>query len=140
MISNWKLNIKKITDIKPQAFSPKPKVDSSLLVFFPKKKFVKIKKPENLEKITHVLFSNKRKMINKAISKLFKNPKILSQKLNIDVFEGPTLSSNNDNIIVPSNESFKFIKTEKNFTRIDKDQFSNSNTFLILLSFPILSL
>ena len=63
-----------------------------------------------------------------------------SQKLNIDVFEGPTLSSNNDNIIVPSNESFKFIKTEKNFTRIDKDHFSNSNTFLILLSFPILSL
>ncbi len=63
-----------------------------------------------------------------------------SQKLNIDVFEGPTLSSNNDNIIAPSNESFKFIKTEKNFTRIDKDQFSNSNTFLILLSFPILSL
>jgi len=38
VISNWKLNIKKITDIKPQAFSPKPKVDSSLLVFFPKKK------------------------------------------------------------------------------------------------------
>ena len=50
VISNWKLNIKKITDIKPQAFSPKPKVDSSLL-YFSQKKFVKIKKPENLEKL-----------------------------------------------------------------------------------------
>ena len=65
---------------------------------------------------------------------------IKSQKLNVDVFEGPTLSVNNDNIIVSSNESFKFIKTEKNFTRINKEKFSNSNTFFILLSFPILSL
>ncbi len=65
---------------------------------------------------------------------------IKSQKLNIDVFEGPTLSANNDNIIVPSNESFKFIKVETNFNRINKEKFSNSNTFYILLSFPILSL
>ena len=65
---------------------------------------------------------------------------IKSQKLNIDVFEGPALSANNDNIIVPSNESFKFIKIDKNLTRIDKEQFSKSNTFYILLSFPILSL
>ena len=39
IISNWKLNIKKICDVKPEAFSPKPKVDSSLLFFSPKKKF-----------------------------------------------------------------------------------------------------
>ena len=65
---------------------------------------------------------------------------IKSQKLNIDVFEGPTLSTNSDNIIVPTNESFKFIKAEKNFTRINKEQFYNSNTFYILLSVPILSL
>ena len=34
---NWKLNIKKICDIKPEAFSPKPKIDSSLLFFILKK-------------------------------------------------------------------------------------------------------
>ena len=43
ILSNWKLNIKKICDIKPEAFYPKPKVDSSLLLFSPKKSFVKIK-------------------------------------------------------------------------------------------------
>ena len=65
---------------------------------------------------------------------------IKSQKLNVDVFEGPTLSTNNDNIIVATNESFKFIKIDKKFTRIDKEKFSNSNTFYILFSIPIFSL
>ena len=64
-----------------------------------------------------------------------------SQKLNIDVFEGPTLSSNNnENIVLPVGESFKFIKKENNFTRINKEQFSNTSTFYILLSIPLLSL
>ena len=65
---------------------------------------------------------------------------IKSQKLNVDVFEGPTLSTNNDNIIVAANESFKFIKIDKKFTRINKEKFSNSNTFYILFSIPIFSL
>ena len=38
ILANWKLEIKKICDIKSSCFSPKPKVDSSLLVFKPKKK------------------------------------------------------------------------------------------------------
>ena len=54
IISNWKLNIKKICDIKPGSFSPKPKIDSSLLFFYPKKNFVKIDDPNNLEKVTRV--------------------------------------------------------------------------------------
>ena len=41
IICNWKLNIKKICDIKPESFFPKPKIDSSLLFFYPKKKFHK---------------------------------------------------------------------------------------------------
>ena len=36
----------------------------------------KIKNINNLEKITHFFFSNKRKMINKNIRKLFGNKKI----------------------------------------------------------------
>ena len=56
IISNWKLNIKKICDIKPSSFFPKPKIDSSLLIFYPKKNYVKIKDPNNLEKITRIFF------------------------------------------------------------------------------------
>jgi 16S rRNA (adenine1518-N6/adenine1519-N6)-dimethyltransferase len=50
IISNWKLNVEKICDIKPESFSPRPKIDSSLLFFSPKKDFFKIKNPKNLEK------------------------------------------------------------------------------------------
>ena len=38
IISNWKFNIKKRIDIKPTSFNPKPKVDSSLLIFSPKQR------------------------------------------------------------------------------------------------------
>ena len=73
------------------------------------------------------------------LEKTYKTVK--SQKLNIDVFEGPTLSSNNnENIVLPVSESFKFIKKENNFTIINKEQFSNTSTFYILLSIPLLSL
>ena len=44
---------KQISDIKPNSFKPKPKVDSSLL-FYSEKKFYKIKNPKNLEKITRI--------------------------------------------------------------------------------------
>ena len=43
IISNWKLNVEKICDIKPDCFSPRPKIDSSLLFFLLKKIFLKLK-------------------------------------------------------------------------------------------------
>ena len=58
IICNWKLNIEKICDIKPESFSPRPKVNSSLLLFYPKKSFIKIEDPNNLEKITRIIKSN----------------------------------------------------------------------------------
>ena len=71
ILSNWKLDIKKICDIKPECFSPRPKIDSSLLFFSPKKNFYKIGDPKNLEKITRVFFSHRRKMLKKPFNQLF---------------------------------------------------------------------
>jgi len=51
ILSNWKLNITKICDIKPESFSPRPKIDSSLLFFSPKKNFFKINDQENSQKV-----------------------------------------------------------------------------------------
>ncbi len=85
IISNWKLNIKKICDIKPESFSPKPKIDSSLLCFYPKKNFIKIKNPKNLEKLTRIFFNQRRKMIKKPFNQLFNGNKKILEKLNIDL-------------------------------------------------------
>ena len=85
ILSNWKLNIKKIIDIKPESFSPRPKIDSSLLLFTPKKKIFDIKDPKNLEMITRIFFSQRRKMLKKPFNQVFKNPKEISKKFNIDL-------------------------------------------------------
>ncbi len=85
ILCNWKLNIKKICDIKPNAFSPKPKVDSSLLIFYPKKKFIKINDPKNLEKVTRIFFNQRRKMLKKPYNQLFNGNQSILKKLKIDL-------------------------------------------------------
>ena len=85
ILSNWKLNVKKIIDIKPKSFSPKPKIDSSLLYFSPKTEFFKFKNFKNLEFVTRTFFSQRRKMIKKPFNQIFNNPKEISKKLNIDL-------------------------------------------------------
>ena len=85
ILSNWKLNIKKITDIKPESFSPRPKVESSLLLFTPKKNFFEIDNPKNLEMLTRIFFSQRRKMLKKPFKQVFKNSKEISEKFNIDL-------------------------------------------------------
>ena len=95
IIANWKLDIKKIIDIKPNSFSPKPKIDSSLLFFSPKKNFLKIKNPKNLEKITRIFFSQRRKMIKKPFSQVFSNDIKIAKKLKIDLSLRPQNLTNN---------------------------------------------
>ena len=85
ILANWKLNIIKILDIKPNSFKPKPKVDSSLLFFTPKKDFFKIKNPKNLEKITRIFFSNRRKMIKKPYNQIFNGDLRVLEKLKINL-------------------------------------------------------
>jgi len=85
VLSNWKLDVKKICDIKPNSFSPRPKVDSSLLFFKPKINFFKIENPKNLEKITRVFFSHRRKMLKKPFNQLFNGNIDIIKKLNIDL-------------------------------------------------------
>jgi 16S rRNA (adenine1518-N6/adenine1519-N6)-dimethyltransferase len=85
ILSNWKLNVKKIIDIKPQSFSPRPKVDSSLLLFTPKEKFFKLKNSKNLEKITRIFFSQRRKMLKKPFNQVFANANEVAKKFDIDL-------------------------------------------------------
>jgi len=85
ILSSWKLKVKKILDIKPQSFSPRPKIDSSLLLFTPKENFFELKDPKNLEKITRIFFSQRRKMLKKPFHQVFDNGKEVAQKFGIDL-------------------------------------------------------
>ncbi len=85
ILSNWKLNIKKVCDVKPTSFYPKPKIDSTLLYFSPKKNFYKIKNSQNLEIITRTFFNHRRKMIKKPFNQLFNGDKKIMNKLKIDL-------------------------------------------------------
>jgi len=85
ILSNWKLNVKKIIDIKPQSFSPRPKIDSTLLLFTPKENFFELKDAKNLEMITRVFFSQRRKMLKKPFNQVFDNAKEVAAKFNIDL-------------------------------------------------------
>jgi len=85
ILSSWKLNVEKIIDIKPQSFSPRPKIDSTLLLFTPKKNFFEFKNPKNLEKITRIFFSQRRKMLKKPFNQVFANGKQVAEKFDIDL-------------------------------------------------------
>ena len=71
IITSVVLDLKRKFLVSPNCFKPKPKVQSLVLHFKSKKKrktsFLNI---ENLEKVTNILFSNKRKMINKNLKKI----------------------------------------------------------------------
>ena len=85
ILANWRLNINKICDILPESFSPRPKIQSSLIHFTPKKNFAKIKDPLNLEKITRVFFSHRRKMLKKPFNQIFNGNTDLLNKFNLDL-------------------------------------------------------
>ena len=85
VLTNWKLNVKKILDIKPSCFSPRPKIDSSVLFFEPKKNFYKLNNSKSLEKITRIFFMHRRKMIKKPYNQLFNGNNHVSLKHKIDL-------------------------------------------------------
>ena len=61
ILSNWKLEIKKMFDIKPTSFSPRPRINSSLIYFEPKQFFFDVKNPQNVEKITRIFLTKEEK-------------------------------------------------------------------------------
>ena len=85
ILANWRLNIKKIFDIQPSCFQPKPKIQSSVLFFEPRKNFLKFKNPKNLEKITRAFFMHRRKMIKKTYYHLFNNNGNIASQMGINL-------------------------------------------------------
>ena len=85
ILTNWKLDVKKMFNINSSCFLPKPNIQSTLLMFTPKKSFLKLKNSKNLEIITRTFFNQRRKKIKKPLNQLFKNSNKITKKLKLDV-------------------------------------------------------
>jgi len=86
VLTNARLKITNSFNVSENSFYPVPKVKSTVLVFEPfVNQYFKVKDISNLEKISHVFFSKKRKMINKAFKTLFKKPSYVADKIKIDL-------------------------------------------------------
>ena len=87
ILTNFRLKVTKKFLVSPNCFVPKPKVTSMVIHFQPKEKisFI-IRKISNLEILTNIFFSSKRKMINKNIKKILNKDKInLLSDLNLNL-------------------------------------------------------
>ena len=90
VLSNWRLEVKKHFDVSSNCFFPKPKVASTVLSFRPiKNNKHNLKNPKNLEKVTQLFFSNRRKMINKIVRRIFKKNELIINNLNINLNKRP---------------------------------------------------
>jgi 16S rRNA (adenine1518-N6/adenine1519-N6)-dimethyltransferase len=70
VLCQWKAIVKKSIEVPPSAFIPKPKVDSSVISMHPKP-FEESPKFENVEKLIHAMFTQRRKMIRNSLSNDF---------------------------------------------------------------------
>ena len=90
IISNYRLKIKDYFLVKKNCFIPKPKVESMVLLIEPKIPKIEIKDLSNLEFITNIFFSQKRKIIKKTFKKIFKDYKLYAEKLGLSLRERPS--------------------------------------------------
>ena len=89
VLANWRLDIEKICDIGPLSFQPRPKIESTVLFFKPKKNFFLLKNSKNLEKITRIFFMHRRKMIKKPYYQLFNGDESIALKIGINLNSRP---------------------------------------------------
>tara|TARA_B100000945_G_scaffold315187_1_gene314005 strand:+ start:306 stop:1097 length:792 start_codon:yes stop_codon:yes gene_type:complete len=91
VLANYRLEMINNFEISKNCFFPKPAVNSKIIVFKPKFKLnYRIRDIKNLEKITNIFFSGKRKMINKPLSKIFKEYKNIAQTLKLNLNSRPS--------------------------------------------------
>ena len=84
IITNYRLKLSNKFNVSPNCFYPKPKITSSVLHLSPiKKEINKIKNLDNLEMITNIFFSNRRKMIKKNYKKILGKKGIKNLNLNL---------------------------------------------------------
>ena len=70
ILSQLQCNITRLFDLSPECFVPAPKIWSSVLLFQPKKNALSPKQISQLERLTSLAFSARRKMIRQSLKQI----------------------------------------------------------------------
>jgi 16S rRNA (adenine1518-N6/adenine1519-N6)-dimethyltransferase len=84
VICQWRCHCKKLFDVNRSAFTPPPKITSSIVQLIPKPKPVIACKVDSLERVTAAAFGQRRKMLRSSLKAIFSNPEETLQKLGIE--------------------------------------------------------
>ena len=95
ILTSWRMETKKILDIGPSSFKPRPKINSTLICLIPKSKFDNTINVKHLEHITNIFFNQRRKMIKKPMKLLFNDIENIANKLELDLNVRPQNISKN---------------------------------------------
>jgi len=84
VISQWRCQAKKLFDVNRSAFTPPPKVTSSIVQLIPRAKCEPDCKLANLERVTAAGFGQRRKMLRQSLKSVFPQPEPVLEELGLD--------------------------------------------------------
>jgi 16S rRNA (adenine1518-N6/adenine1519-N6)-dimethyltransferase len=84
VLCQWRCNCRKLFDVNRSAFTPPPKITSSIVQLVPKPKPDVACKVENLERVTAAAFGQRRKMLRSSLKSVFEQTENVLEKLGID--------------------------------------------------------
>lgn len=83
VITQWLCEVRPAFDIPPRAFTPPPKVTSTVLSLLPRRAPLAAARLERLEQVTAAAFGQRRKMLRQSLKPLFGNPSESIQSLGL---------------------------------------------------------
>lgn len=83
VITQWLCELRPVFDIPPRAFTPPPKVTSTVVSLLPRRAPLAPARLERLEQVTAAAFGQRRKMLRQSLKPLFKNPAESIQSLGL---------------------------------------------------------
>ncbi len=84
VLSQYRCEVKKLFDVNRSAFTPPPKVTSSIVQLVPKPAPQPACRLDVLERVTAAAFGQRRKMLRASLKSLVTNPEVLLNELGID--------------------------------------------------------
>lgn len=84
VLCQWRCEVKKLFDVNRSAFTPAPKVTSSIVQLVPKRSFEFACEVKDLEQITAAAFGQRRKMLRSSLRGAFDTPEAILSQLGIN--------------------------------------------------------